>query len=89
MPADGLVILEPADRSVVSERSILVRGLSPTRATITRDVRFWFDQHTTADVFGNWSMAVELASGENLLTFRLGDRLETQQTLVVYYEPPD
>jgi hypothetical protein len=65
----------------------VVRGLAPAGATITRDVRFWFDQHTNADASGRWSMPIELARGENVITLRLGDRAETQQTLVVYYEP--
>jgi hypothetical protein len=67
---------------------IVVRGLAPAGATITRDIRFWFDQHATADSQGRWSMAVELAEGENLITLRLGDRAETRQTLIVFYEIP-
>lgn len=86
-PPEGLIILEPVDRSVASERAIVVRGLAPPGATITRDIRFWFDQHTTADANGRWSLAVELAAGENLITLRLDNRPETQQTLVVYYLP--
>jgi hypothetical protein len=79
-------VLEPADRSVVTERVVVVRGLAPAGATITRDVRFWLDQHTTADSRGRWSMAVELTGGENLITLRVGDQSSTQQTLIVYYD---
>lgn len=80
-------MLEPADRAVVAEREVVIRGLAPPDATITRDIRFWFDQHTTADVRGRWSMRVELVRGENLITLRLGDQTETQLTLIVFYEP--
>jgi hypothetical protein len=80
-------VLEPVDRSVVSDRAIVVRGLAPPGATITRDVRFWLDQHTIADQDGRWTMAVELDRGENLITLRLGNRSETQQTLIVHYQP--
>jgi hypothetical protein len=72
---------------VVAERLVVVRGLAPPGATITRDISFWFDQHATADAQGRWSLEVELASGENLITLRLGDRRETQQTLIVHYRP--
>lgn len=65
----------------------MVRGLASPGATITRDVRFWLDQHTTAGSDGRWSMPVELTGGENLITLRLGNRAETQQTMIVYYQP--
>jgi hypothetical protein len=85
----GLLITEPIDRSVVAEGAIVVRGLAQPRVRITRDIRFWFDQHTTSDATGRWSMAVELSPGENVLTFRVGDQMDTQRTVIVYYEPPD
>lgn len=86
VPASGLIIVEPADGAVVSDRSIIVRGLAPPGATITRDIPFWFDEHTTADAAGRWSFAVELVAGENKLTFRIGDQSPTSETVTVRYE---
>lgn len=63
-----------------------MRGLARPGATITRDIPFWFDEHTTADAAGRWSFAVELVAGENKLTFRVGDQAQTSQTVTVRYE---
>lgn len=65
---------------------MIVRGLASPGATITRDIPFWFDEHTTADAGGRWSFTVELVAGENKLTFRIGDQPATAQTVTVRYE---
>jgi len=83
----GLVILKPADGEVVDERTVSVRGLGPAGATITHDIPFWFDAHTTADGRGRWSFSIDLVPGDNELTFRIGDDTETSRTLTVVYEP--
>jgi hypothetical protein len=83
----GLVILEPADGEIVDEQSVKVRGLGPAGATITHDIPFWFDSHTTADRRGRWSFSIDLVPGDNELTFRIGDDAATSRTLTVRYEP--
>jgi hypothetical protein len=87
-PAQGLVILEPADRSVAAHYQVVVRGLAQPGATITRDIPFWFDDHVVADSAGRWSMAVNLAEGENRLVFRVGDDRSTERVLTLYYRRP-
>ncbi|CAN5170919.1 hypothetical protein BH24CHL7_BH24CHL7_07550 [soil metagenome] len=84
-PAGGLIILEPLDGETVIENAIVVRGLAPAGATITRHVPFWFDEHTVADSAGRWSFALALHEGENSFTFRIDDDLATQRTLTVFY----
>jgi hypothetical protein len=83
----GLVIQEPADGETVDERTVRVRGLGPPGATITHDIPFWFDEHTTADKRGRWSFSIYLVPGDNELTFRIGDDAGTSRTLTVRYEP--
>lgn len=63
---------------------MVVRGLAPPGSTITRDVPFWFDEHTVADEGGRWSFALGLNVGENVFTFRVADDLSTAQTLTIY-----
>ena len=82
-----LVVLEPADGEIVDERVVRVRGLGPPGATITHDIPFWFDDHTTADRRGRWSFSIELVPGDNELTFRIGDDAGTSRTLTVRYQP--
>jgi hypothetical protein len=82
----ALVILEPEEGAVVSDRSIVVRGLAPPNARITRDIPFWFDQHTRADGQGRWSFAIDLLPGENKLIFRIGDEAATSESLTVRYD---
>lgn len=81
------MIIEPPDGARLSEQSILVRGLAPPDAVITRDIPFWFDEHTEADRAGRWSMAVRLESGENVLTFRIGSDTATARSITLHYEP--
>jgi hypothetical protein len=88
VPAEGLVIVEPPNQSIFTERSIVVRGLAQPGVTITREVPFWFDDHTIADTRGRWSFALTLNEGENQFHFRVGDDFSTQQTLTVYYRRP-
>ena len=83
----GLVILEPADGEIVDERTVAVRGLGPPGATITLDIPFWFDEHTTADRRGRWSFSIDLVPGENEFTFRIGDDTQTSRTIRVVYKP--
>lgn len=83
----GLVILEPVDGEIVDEGTVSVRGLGPPGATITHDIPFWFDDHTTADRRGRWSFSIDLEPGDNELTFRIGDDAQTSRTLTVVYQP--
>jgi hypothetical protein len=86
-PPAGLVIDFPVDGGVVRSSRINVIGTAPPGATVTRHVPFWFDDHTTAGDDGLWMMPVELAEGENRLTFRIGDDTDTAQVLLVTYRP--
>jgi hypothetical protein len=74
------------DSELVRERSVVVRGFAPPGAIITRDIPFWFDEHTRADSAGRWSFAVELLPGDNKLTFRIGDETATAQSITVRYD---
>lgn len=86
-PPAGLVIDFPVDGEVVRSSRINVIGTAPPGATVTRHVPFWFDDHTTAGDDGLWMMPVELAEGENRLTFRIGDDADTARVLLVTYRP--
>jgi len=81
------VIIEPVDGASGSDRVIAVRGLTQPGATVVREVPLWFDQPVAADGAGKWSMLVELVVGQNILTFRVGDDVNTRVTLTVYYNP--
>ncbi|HUG46907.1 MAG TPA: hypothetical protein VMP67_00685 [Candidatus Limnocylindria bacterium] len=72
---------------MLDEGGVVVRGLAPPGVTVTRDIPFWFDEHTRADALGRWSMAVRLAPGENVLTFRLGSDQATARQITVHYDP--
>jgi hypothetical protein len=85
--ARGLVIDFPVDGEVVRSQRINVIGTAPPGATVTRDIPLWFDDHTTGGDDGLWMMPVDLAEGENRLTFRLGDDHSTVQVIVVTYRP--
>lgn len=77
----------PRDGQVLHTRVINVAGTAPAGATITRDVPMWFDDHAVARGDGTWLMSVELADGQNLLRFRIGDDRATELTLAVTYVP--
>ena len=80
-------MLEPLPGAVVNVARITVRGLAQPGATITRDIPFWFDEHTTADAAGRWTFEVELSPGDNAFTFRVGDDRNTAVRIIVRYEP--
>lgn len=82
-----LVIDFPVDGEVVGSRRLNVIGTAPPGSTVTRDIPFWFDEHTTAGDDGLWMMPVELAEGDNRLTFRIGDDGTTSQVIAVTYQP--
>jgi hypothetical protein len=86
-PPTGLLILEPRDGAVVRESVVRVAGLAAPGANITWDRPLWFDEHRTADDFGNWSFAIALGQGDNVLTFRVGDDFSTAKTITVRYVP--
>ena len=77
--------MEPVDGATVDEHLVVVRGLARPGSVITRDIPFWFDDHTTADSAGRWSFAVSLTEGENVLTFRMGDDMSTARQLTLTY----
>jgi hypothetical protein len=81
----GLMVVEPSAGATVTDRFVVIRGLAPAGATITRDVPGWFDEHTVADHDGRWSFAEALHDGENDFTFRIGDDRTTEVHLAVYY----
>jgi hypothetical protein len=56
--------------------------------SITRDVSFGLDEHTTSDGTGHWAMRVGLKEGENKLVFRIGDDQSTRHEIRVTYTPP-
>jgi hypothetical protein len=82
-----LVILEPTDGASSPDRVIAVRGLAQPNVIVVREVPLWFDQTAPADGEGRWSMLVELAVGQNTMSFRVGDDPATRVTLTVYYNP--
>jgi hypothetical protein len=64
-----------------------VRGLAPPGSVVTRDIPMWFDDHDVADEDGRWSFTVQLAVGENVLKFRVGDDVSSERTLTITYKP--
>ena len=86
-PIIGLTILSPTDGQVVASKDVVVLGTAPPGLTITQDISFGFDQHTTVDGTGHWAIKVGLNDGDNKLTFRIGDDHSTQQTIRVIYTP--
>lgn len=88
VPIIGFAILSPADGQAVASKDVVVIGTAPPGVTITQDISFGLDQHTTVDGTGHWAIAVGLGEGDNKLTFRIGDDHSTQQTIRVIYTPP-
>jgi hypothetical protein len=84
----GLTILSPVDGQAVLTKEVVVIGVAPPGLTITQDISFGLDQHTTVDGTGHWAIKVGLNDGDNKLTFRIGDDSSTQQTIRVIYTPP-
>jgi hypothetical protein len=87
-PIVGLTIQSPRDGDVVATGEVTVIGLAPPGLSITRDVSFGLDQHTTVDGTGHWAIGVRLDQGENTLTFRIGDDRSTEQKIRVTFQPP-
>lgn len=87
-PIVGITIESPEDGQAVATGEVTVIGIAPPGLTITRDISFGLDQHTTVDGTGHWAMGVRLEQGENDLVFRIGDDRSTEQRLRVTYTPP-
>lgn len=87
-PIVGLTIQSPRDGEVIATGEVTVIGLAPPGLSITRDVSFGLDQHTTVDGTGHWAIGVRLDQGENTLVFRIGDDRSTEQKIRVTYTPP-
>lgn len=86
-PIVGLTILSPTDGQAVATKDVTVIGTAPPGLTVTQDISFGFDQHTTVDGTGHWAIKVDLNVGENELAFRIGDDASTRQTIRVIYAP--
>lgn len=87
-PIVGLTITSPTDGQAVATQEVTVIGTAPPGLTITQDIQFRPDQHTTVDGTGHWAIKVGLEEGENRLTFRIGDDNSTRKTIRVIYTPP-
>jgi hypothetical protein len=83
----GLTILSPTDGQSVATKDVNVIGTAPPGVTITQDISFGLDQHTTSDGTGHWAMRVGLKDGENKLVFRIGDDASTRKEIRVTYTP--
>ena len=83
----GLTILSPTDGQSVATKDVNVIGTAPPGVTITQDVSFGLDQHTTSDGTGHLAMRVGLKDGENKLVFRIGDDASTRKEIRVTYTP--
>ena len=86
-PIVGLTITSPTDGQAVATNEVTVIGTAPPGLTITQDITFGPDQHTTVDGTGHWAIKVGLKEGENRLTFRIGDDGSTEKTIRVIYTP--
>ena len=87
-PIVGITIESPQDGQAVATGEVTVIGIAPPGLTITRDISFGLDQHTTVDGTGHWAMGVRLEQGENTLVFRIGDDRSTERKLRVTFVPP-
>lgn len=86
-PIVGLTIVSPTDGQAVGAKDVLVIGIAPPGVTVTRDVSFGLDQHTTVDGTGHWAINVGLQEGDNKLVFRIGDDASTKREVRVTYMP--
>ena len=84
----GLTILSPTDGQAVATKDVNVIGTAPPGVTITQDISFGLDQHTTSDGTGHWAIKVGLKDGENKLVFRIGDDASTRKEIRVIYTAP-
>jgi len=87
-PITELTITSPTDGQAIGTKEVTVIGLGPPGLTVTQDISFGPDAHTTVDGTGHWAIKVGLKDGENRLTFRIGDDASTKKTLRVIYTPP-
>jgi hypothetical protein len=87
-PIVGITIQSPQDGQSVATGEVTVIGIAPPGLTITRDISFGLDQHTTVDGTGHWAMGVRLEQGENVLVFRIGDDRSTERKLTVTFVAP-
>jgi hypothetical protein len=87
-PIVGLSILTPTDGQTVATKNVVVIGTAPPGLSITQDVSFGLDNHTTVDGTGHWAMTVGLNPGDNNLKFRIGDDHSTEKTIRVIYTAP-
>ena len=86
-PIVGITIESPQDGQAVATGEVTVIGIAPPGLTITRDISFGLDQHTTVDGTGHWAMGVRLEQGDNTLVFRIGDDRSTEKKLRVTFVP--
>ncbi|HMJ81387.1 MAG TPA: protein kinase [Candidatus Dormibacteraeota bacterium] len=82
-----LAITSPKDGTVVKSSHLTVKGLAPPHAEVARDLLFGFSDRASADAKGAWSMKVDLASGDNVLTFRVIGMATAVRTIHVFYTP--
>jgi hypothetical protein len=84
----GLAIVSPADGAVVSTNRIFVIGTAPPGLRVVQDISLGFDRSANVDATGHWALELELAAGDNQMTFRIGDDRSTARTIHVIYQPP-
>jgi eukaryotic-like serine/threonine-protein kinase len=82
-----LAITSPKDGAVVKSSKLTVKGLAPPRSEISRDLLFGFADRASADAKGAWSMKIDLAPGDNVLTFRIVGLATAVRTIHVFYQP--
>lgn len=85
-PAGILEIVRPADGAIVTTNSVQVVGRAPAGAEIVQDVSFASDRRTSANAEGDWTLTVDLETGDNDLTFRIGSDRASAVALRVTYE---
>lgn len=81
-----LTISSPAADSIVKSTPISVKGITTPRAEV-----FINDKETVADESGNFSSALTLDEGENLIIVTVNDEEgnTAEKEIVVTYEPAD
>jgi hypothetical protein len=81
----SLVITTPTDGSTVTTPTVTVRGTAPVNAEVVHDISLAPDTRTHAGSDGSWAISVDLSSGSNVLTFRIGDDASTARSITVNY----